>query len=99
MLEWRLDPSSPDCIPQAKADGFKPVIVSLSMPELVCIQSRAAVRRAAGRWSLLIAQMCNEGYASSLAAAALKELGVEGASDLDGGFRRWKQEGLPVQGG
>jgi rhodanese-related sulfurtransferase len=33
--------------------------------------------------------VCNEGYASSLAAAALLDLGVEGATDLDGGYRAW----------
>lgn len=33
---------------------------------------------------------CNEGYQSSLAAATLLELGVEGATDLIGGFRGWK---------
>jgi len=43
--------------------------------------------------------MCNEGYASSLAAGVLKELGVQRATDLEGGFRRWKEEGLPVQDG
>jgi len=40
--------------------------------------------------------MCNEGYASSLAVEVLHEIGVKGAVDLDGGFRRWKAEGLPV---
>lgn len=32
--------------------------------------------------------MCDEGYQSSLAAAALKELGVD-ATDLDGGFQAY----------
>jgi rhodanese-related sulfurtransferase len=40
--------------------------------------------------------VCAEGYSSSLAAAALVELGVD-AGDLDGGFERWAAEGLPVQ--
>lgn len=31
--------------------------------------------------------VCNEGYASSLAAATLRELGVAHATDLVGGFR------------
>ena len=42
--------------------------------------------------------VCNEGYASSLAAADLQRLGVQ-ATDLDGGFRAWKAAGLPVQEG
>ncbi len=33
---------------------------------------------------------CDEGYASSLAAAVLQDLGVEGATDLDGGFQAWR---------
>ncbi len=33
--------------------------------------------------------VCNEGYASSLAAAALRGLGVD-ATDLVGGYRAWR---------
>ena len=40
--------------------------------------------------------ICNEGYTSSLAAAALQDLGIRGATDLDGGFRAWQAAGLPV---
>lgn len=35
---------------------------------------------------------CNEGYQSSLAAAALIDLGVERATDLIGGYRGWKEQ-------
>ncbi|GAA0533857.1 sulfurtransferase [Saccharopolyspora subtropica] len=40
--------------------------------------------------------VCNEGYASSLAAAQAKALGLTRATDLAGGFRAWKAAGLPV---
>jgi rhodanese-related sulfurtransferase len=40
--------------------------------------------------------MCDEGYQSSLAAANLKRLGFERATDLAGGFRAWRAAGLPV---
>jgi rhodanese-related sulfurtransferase len=33
--------------------------------------------------------VCNEGYASSLAAATLRRLGLEDATDLEGGFQAW----------
>ena len=33
--------------------------------------------------------VCNEGYASSLAAATLRDLGVD-ATDLAGGYRAWR---------
>ncbi|MEV5956042.1 rhodanese-like domain-containing protein [Streptomyces sp. NPDC051987] len=40
--------------------------------------------------------ICNEGYASSLAAASLHQLGLHRATDLIGGFQAWKAAGLPV---
>ncbi|WP_033291933.1 rhodanese-like domain-containing protein [Amycolatopsis jejuensis] len=43
--------------------------------------------------------VCNEGYASSLAAADLQRLGLTKATDLAGGFRAWSAAGLPVQAG
>jgi rhodanese-related sulfurtransferase len=36
-----------------------------------------------------IVLVCNEGYASSLAAATLLDLGLDGATDLAGGYREW----------
>ncbi|RFU84482.1 sulfurtransferase [Streptomyces triticagri] len=44
-----------------------------------------------------IVVVCNEGYASSLAAASLKSLGLHRATDLIGGFQAWRALGLPVQ--
>lgn len=40
--------------------------------------------------------VCNEGYASSLAARDAKRLGLRRATDIDGGFRAWAAAGLPV---
>ncbi len=57
VLEWRLDPTSPDRIPEASDTDREVVIV------------------------------CNEGYASSLAAASLQRLGLHRATDLDGGIQ------------
>lgn len=57
VLEWRLDPTSPDRIPEA-SDPDREIVV-----------------------------VCNEGYASSLAAATLQRLGLRRATDLDGGFQ------------
>jgi rhodanese-related sulfurtransferase len=61
VLEWRLDPTSPDRIPEADQRDLRVVLV------------------------------CNEGYASSLAAAALRQLGLGRATDLVGGYRHWKR--------
>jgi rhodanese-related sulfurtransferase len=44
-----------------------------------------------------IVVMCSEGYASSLVAATLVELGYSSAADLDGGFQAWAKAGLPVR--
>jgi rhodanese-related sulfurtransferase len=66
VLEWRLDPASPDRLPQVTDHDVRIVLV------------------------------CNEGYASSLAAGVLQDLGLSGATDLDGGFRAWKRAGLPT---
>ena len=41
---------------------------------------------------------CQAGYASSLAAVSLHQLGLDNATDLVGGFEAWKQAGLPVTG-
>jgi rhodanese-related sulfurtransferase len=65
-LEWRLDPTSPDRIPEV--DGHDRQIVV----------------------------MCSEGYTSSLAAAALQDLGLHRATDLEGGFNAWRAAGLPT---
>jgi rhodanese-related sulfurtransferase len=40
--------------------------------------------------------VCNEGYASSLAAVSLQELGLHHATDVIGGFQAWKAAGLPT---
>jgi rhodanese-related sulfurtransferase len=36
--------------------------------------------------------VCNEGYASSLAADGLRRLGVARATDLAGGYRAWRAQ-------
>jgi rhodanese-related sulfurtransferase len=60
VLEWRLDPTSPDRIDEAD-DPERRVIV-----------------------------VCNEGYASSLAAETLQRVGLRRATDLVGGYRAWR---------
>jgi rhodanese-related sulfurtransferase len=45
---------------------------------------------------LRVVVICNEGYASSLAAVSLQQLGLHRATDLVGGFQAWKAAGNPV---
>ena len=40
--------------------------------------------------------VCQEGYTSSLAAAALQDLGLRKATDVAGGYLAWYTAGLPV---
>jgi len=67
VLEWRLDPTSPDCIAEAAGPDREIVLV------------------------------CDEGYASSLAAASLQRLGLRRATDLDGGFQAVLAAGVEVR--
>jgi rhodanese-related sulfurtransferase len=50
----------------------------------------------AGSYDLHVIVVCQEGYTSSLAAAALQDLGLHRATDLDGGFMAWWSAGLPI---
>jgi rhodanese-related sulfurtransferase len=47
-------------------------------------------------YDLGVIVVCNEGYTSSLAAAALQELGIWRATDIVGGYRAWRAAGLPT---
>ena len=40
--------------------------------------------------------ICAEGYTSSLAAAALQDLGLTRATDVAGGYLAWREAGLPT---
>ncbi|KAI0071376.1 hypothetical protein K474DRAFT_1669082 [Panus rudis PR-1116 ss-1] len=50
----------------------------------------------ADRYDLRIIIFCQEGYTSSLAAASLHDLGLLNATDVVGGFKAWKEAGLPT---
>ena len=41
--------------------------------------------------------LCSEGYTSSLAADALRSLGLHRATDVEGGFLAWSAAGLPTR--
>jgi rhodanese-related sulfurtransferase len=59
----------------------------------------SAARLPQASYDLRVIVVCSEGYTSSLAAAALQDLGLSGATDLAGGFRAWQAAGLPVLAG
>ncbi len=76
-------------------DGIIPgsIHVPRSVLEWRCDQSSGYANPQLADRMLVI--VCAHGYSSSLAAAALTELGVD-AGDLDGGFEAWCAAGLPV---
>lgn len=47
---------------------------------------------------LQVIVICSEGYTSSLAADALRSLGLSRATDVIGGYHAWAAAGLPVRG-
>jgi rhodanese-related sulfurtransferase len=47
-------------------------------------------------YDLRVIVVCSEGYTSSLAAAALQDLGLTKATDLAGGYWAWHRAGLPT---
>jgi rhodanese-related sulfurtransferase len=49
------------------------------------------------RYDLPVVVYCQEGYTSSLAAAALQDLGLRRATDLAGGIAAWLAAGLPTE--
>jgi len=55
----------------------------------------ARLPRATG-YDLRVVIMCSQGYTSSLAAAALQDLGLWYATDVVGGFQAWAAAGLPT---
>ena len=46
---------------------------------------------------LRVIVLCQAGYTSSLAAAALRDVGVHRATDVVGGFEAWRSAGLPTR--
>ncbi|KAH9913815.1 Rhodanese-like protein [Epithele typhae] len=49
----------------------------------------------ADRFDLKVIVMCQEGFTSSLAAAALHDIGLLNATDIIGGYAAWRAAGLP----
>ncbi|MEU9590579.1 rhodanese-like domain-containing protein [Streptomyces sp. NPDC048193] len=80
------------------ADGLIPGALVIERNELewrLDPQGSHRVPEATGH-DLRVVVVCNEGYASSLAAESLHRLGLHRATDLVGGFQAWRATGLPV---
>jgi rhodanese-related sulfurtransferase len=72
------------------------VIVERNVLEWRFDPKSSARLRVATDHDIHVIVFCSEGYTSSLAALALKELGLWRATDMIGGFQAWKETGLPI---
>ncbi len=86
-------------IEQRRRGGEVPgaVIIDRNVLEWRLAPSSAHRLPNVGDHDRVVVLMCNEGYASSLAAATLRDAGLPRAADLDGGFQAWAAAGLPVK--
>jgi rhodanese-related sulfurtransferase len=91
-----------DIRPQAQraAEGevhaeYRPLVVERNVLEWR-FDPRSEARLALAAYDLRVIVLCQEGYTSSLAASALQQLGITGATDVVGGFAAWRAAGLPV---
>ncbi|MFI9356640.1 rhodanese-like domain-containing protein [Streptomyces lydicus] len=80
-------------------DGTIPGALIVERNELEWRLDPTGAHRApeATRHDLPVVVICNEGYASTLAALSLRQLGLHRATDLTGGFQAWRAAGLPVR--
>ena len=60
-------------------------------------ESGASDPELAGDLDRQVILVCDAGYASSLAAEVLQDLGFPRATDMVGGFQAWRAAGLPVE--
>ncbi|WP_434439623.1 rhodanese-like domain-containing protein [Lentzea sp. E54] len=107
----RLDPHEVLALEDALVVDIRPAHNRLAEGE---IENSVVVERIvlewrldpAGDWRLpgvtadtTVVVVCNEGWASSLAARDLQRIGLPNATDLVGGYRGWRAAGLPVRPG
>ncbi|MGZ8786170.1 MAG: rhodanese-like domain-containing protein [Acidimicrobiia bacterium] len=88
------------CGDDRSKDGAIPgaVHVPLSLLEWRCDPASGSADDRVSDLDRTIILVCNEGYSSTLAAAALTDLGFRKAGDVIGGFVAWLRAGLPVDG-
>ncbi len=75
--------------------SYRPLVIERNVLEWR-LDPRSQARLPIAAYDLRVIVLCQEGYTSSLAAAALHQLGVRRATDVDGGFAAWRAAGLPV---
>ena len=74
--------------------GLRPLVVERNVLEWR-FDPRSEARLPEASYDARILVLCQEGYTSSLAADALRRLGLD-ATDVVGGFKAWREARLPV---
>ena len=85
---------------QRRAEGevdpaLRPVVIERNVLEWR-LDPRSSARLRWTSFETPVLVLCQEGYASSLAAASLVRLGLTRATDVVGGLRAWREAGLPL---
>jgi rhodanese-related sulfurtransferase len=85
-------------VAQREADGEVPgaLVVERNVLEWRLDPASGARLPEATGHDVEVIVLCNEGYASSLAADSLRALGLHRATDVVGGYRAWAAAGLPT---
>ena len=73
------------------------MIIGRNVLEWRCDPRSEARIPALARHDARLIVMCSEGYASTLAAASLRRLGLLEVTYLEGGFQAWRASGLPTR--
>jgi rhodanese-related sulfurtransferase len=107
----RLEPHELHSLGDALVVDIRPIHNRLAEGE---IENSVVVERIVLEWRLdpvgdwrlpgftadtTVVVVCNEGWASSLAARDLQRIGLANATDLVGGYRGWRAAGLPIREG
>jgi len=81
-------------VAQRERDGELPgaVVIDRNVLEWRLDPSSSHRIPEADRTDVRVVVVCDEGYASSLAAATLKDVGLTRVTDLVGGFQAWRRE-------
>lgn len=77
------------------AASLAPLVVERNVLEWR-FDPRHEARLPQAAFDLRVLVLCQEGYTSSLGAHALQQLGIYRATDVVGGFRAWREAGLPT---
>ncbi|SHN85438.1 Rhodanese-related sulfurtransferase [Geodermatophilus obscurus] len=85
-------------VAQREADGEVPgaLVVERNVLEWRLDPASGARLPEATGHDVEVIVLCNEGYASSLAADSLRALGLHRATDVVGGYQAWAAAGLPT---